>query len=117
MWDYFYPTDLPTSVSITTLPSNHTILRGAALSLNCTEDANPDAHIYHLYLNDNLIDNSSSGVFSTTVMADGVYTCVPINTIGTGDIATVNVTSVGRYNEIGSLFFSVLSFTQLYYHR
>ena len=81
---------------ITTLPQNTTVLRGATVSIKCTTDANPDAHIYHFYLNDNLIGNSSSGVFNTTVMADGVYTCVPINTDGTGDNATVSITAVGK---------------------
>jgi len=85
---------LPTSTNITTLPSNNTILRGAVLSLKCTTDANPDAHIYRFYLNDSLIGNSSSDVFNTTVKTDGVYTCVPVNTVGEGDNATLNVTAV-----------------------
>ena len=81
---------------ITTLPQNTTVLRGATVSIKCTTDANPDAHIYHFYLNDNLIGNSSSGVFNTTVMADGVYTCVPVNTVGTGDNDSVSITVVGE---------------------
>ena len=81
---------------ITTLPQNTTVLHGFTVSIKCTTDANPDAHIYHFYLNDNLIGNSSSGWFNTTVMADGVYTCVPINTDGTGDNATVSITAVGK---------------------
>jgi len=103
-WDYCHPTDLPTSITITTLPSNNTILRGAAVSLKCTTDANPDADNYRFYLNDNLIGNRSSGVFNTTVMADGVYTCVPVNKVGARDNATVKVTAVGKYNAIGSVF-------------
>ena len=91
-----YTTDSPTSTMITTFPQNTTVLRGATVSIKCTTDANPDAHIYHFFLNDNLIGNSSSGVFHTTVMADGVYTCVPINADGTGDNATVSITAVGK---------------------
>ena len=81
---------------ITTIPSNTTVLRGDAVSLKCTTDANPDAHIYHFYLNDNLVGKSSSGVFNISVKADGVYTCAPINTVGTGDNATVSITAVGK---------------------
>lgn len=66
------------------------------MSLKCTTDANPEAHIYHFYLNDNLIGKSMSGVFNTTVMADGVYTCVPVNTAGTGDNDTISITAVGK---------------------
>ena len=82
---------------ITALPRNTTVLRDAAVSLKCTTDANPDAHIYHFYLNGNLIGNGSSGVFNTTVKEDGVYSCAPINTVGTGDNATVSITAVGKY--------------------
>ena len=81
---------------ITTLPQKTTVLHDATVSIKCTTDANPDAHVYHFYLNDNPIGNSSSGVFNTTVMADGVYTCVPINTDGTGDNATVTITAVDK---------------------
>ena len=81
---------------ITTLPLNATVLHGATVSIKCTTNANPDAHIYHFFLNDNLIGNSSSGVFNTTVMADGVYTCVPENTVGTQSSSTVGITAVGK---------------------
>ena len=81
---------------ITTLPQNTTVLRDATVSIECSTDANPDAHIYHFYLNDNLIGNSSSGVFNTTVIADGVYTCVPANTVGIQSNSTVRVTAVGK---------------------
>ncbi len=94
---------------ITTLPTNTTVLRDAAVSLKCTTVANPDAHIYHFYLNNNLIGNSSSGVFNVTVKADGVYTCVPVNTVGTGENDTVSITAVGKHT-IGVLlqYFHVL---------
>lgn len=88
--------DRPTGTSITLTPSNTTVLRGSTVSLNCTTDANPDAHVYQLYFNDTLIGNSSSGVFNVTVDADGVYSCVPINTVGTGHNATVSITAVGK---------------------
>ena len=91
-----FVTDLPTGTSMSADPANTTLLRESKLVLNCSTDANPDAHIYHFYFNGNLIGNSSSGVFNTTVMADGVYTCVPVNTVGSGDNATVHITAVGK---------------------
>ena len=77
-------------------PANTTVLRVSYLVLNCSTDANPDAHVYHYYFNGNLIGNSSSGVFNTTVMADGVYTCVPENTVGTQSNTTISITAVGK---------------------
>ena len=92
----YLPVDAPSSTNLITVPNNTTLLRESNISLNCSTDANPDAHIYHFYLNESLIGNSSSGVFNTTVMEDGVYTCVPINTVGTGVNATVSITVVGE---------------------
>ena len=88
--------DAPSNTSLITVPNNTTLLRGSIISLDCSTDASPDAHIYHFFLNDNLIGNSSSGVFNTTLMADGVYICVPVNTVGTGDKASVDITVVGE---------------------
>ena len=88
--------DSPSSTNLITVPNNTTLLRESGISLNCSTDANPDAHIYHFYLNDNLIGNSSSGVFNTIAMADRVYTCVPVNSVGTGDNDSVSITVVGE---------------------
>ena len=88
--------DAPSDTNLITVPSNTTLLRESNISLDCSTEANHAAHIYHFYLNDNPIGNSSSGVFNTTVMVDGVYTCVPINTVGTGDNDSVSITVVGE---------------------
>ena len=91
-----FSSDKPTGSALTTPTSNTTVLRGSTVLLNCSTDANPDAHVYQFYLNDTTIGNSSSSVFNITVKADGVYTCVPINTVGTGHNATLRVTAVGK---------------------
>ena len=88
--------DAPSSTNLITVPNNTILLRGSIISLGCSTDANPDANIYHFFFNDHLIGNSISGVLNTTVMVDGVYTCSPENTVGTGDNATVSITVVGE---------------------
>ena len=35
-------------------------------------------------------------MFNITVKEDGVYTWVPLNTVGTGSNATVSITAVGK---------------------
>ena len=82
---------------IGTLPTNTTVLRDTVVLLNCSTDANPDAHNSLFYFNGNLIGNSSSGVFIIRVKEDGVYTCVPVNTVGTGRNATVNLMAIGKH--------------------
>ena len=83
---------------ITTVPTNTTVLRDSAVLLTCNADANPSVHTYHFYFNGNLIGNSSSGVFNISVKEDGEYTCVPVNSLGTGSNASVSITSVGECN-------------------
>jgi len=92
---FLFVEDAPDRPTFTTVPSNRTLPRDSIMTLNCRTDASPEAE-YHFYFNGKSIGNSSSGVFNVTVEADGVYTCVPINTVGTGDSATVNVTAVGK---------------------
>ena len=92
--------DRPSTSALTTVPSNTIVLRGSIVSLICSTDASPNAHVYQFYFNDTIIGNSSSGVLNVTVDADGVYTCVPINIIGTGHNATVSITAVGKLNKV-----------------
>ena len=72
------------------------MLRGKILSIICRAVANPAAHEYQYYVNNILIGNSSNGILNITVDVDGSYTCVPINALGPGHNATVNVTIVGK---------------------
>ena len=72
------------------------MLRGKILSIICRADANPAAHEYQYYVNDILIGNSSDGVLNITINVDGSYTCLPINSLGSGHNTTVNVTVVGK---------------------
>ena len=65
------------------------------MALNCETNANPEAE-YHFYFNGESVGKSTTGVLSVTVEEDGDYTCVPINTVGTGDNATVSITVVGK---------------------
>lgn len=63
--------------------------------LSCKTDANPAPHVYHFYLNGTFIGMNNLSKYTVTVQADGVYTCVPLNTVGTGDnITTIAVIAV-----------------------
>ena len=92
-------------------PSNTTVLRGSTVSLNCSTDANPAAYVYQFYFNDSFISNSSSGLLNITVDTDGVYTCVPINKVGTGPNANISITMVGKSLTFFSM--SVLGFVSI----
>ena len=62
--------------------------------------------LYHFYFNESFIGNSSSGEFNVTVEGDEMYTCVPINNVGTGSNATLNFITVG---ELPCIFFGTVA--------
>ena len=72
------------------------MLRRSLLRLICQTDASPKAQ-FHLYLNGSLVETSRSGIFNVAVVSDGLYTCVPFNTVGAGKDASVIVTAVGEF--------------------
>ena len=94
--NYVYFADLPTVTRM--IPDgNYTVVSaGGSLFLNCTSDANPAVHVFQLIFDSTLIATSSSGMFSVTVRKAGIYTCIPVNEVGSGDSATVKVTVLGK---------------------
>ena len=101
---FFFFEDAPDAATLTTVPRNTTLIRDSIMSLNCQTNASPKAD-YHFYFNGKYIGNSTSGVFSVAVVADGVYTCVPVNTVGTGNNATVSISVVGKLTSMCYSFF------------
>ena len=84
-----------TNLTIEGNPKNTTVLLKSSLTLLCVTNSNPPA-LYHLYSGESYLGNSSSGEFNLIVEGDGVYTCVPINTVGTGNNDTLNIIVVGE---------------------
>lgn len=90
--------------NLTSNPLNTTVQQDNNLTLLCITNANPPA-TYYFYFNQSFIGKSNSGEFNVTVEGDGMYTCVPINNVGTGNNATLNVTTVG---EIPCVFYGTV---------
>lgn len=65
------------------------------VTLSCTTNANPPAHEYRFYLNDQVVHTSSSGVYQFPVRQSGnnAYKCEPKNQIGYGANATVMIST------------------------
>ena len=91
-----YFADLPTGTRMTPDGNDTVVLAGGSLFLNCTSDANPAVRVFQLIFDSILIATSSSGMFSVTVRKAGIYTCIPVNEVGSGDSATVKVTVLGK---------------------
>ena len=84
-----------TNLTIESNPKNTTVLLNSNLTLLCVTNANPPA-LYHLYVNESYVGNSSCGEFNITVEGEGVYNCVPVNRLGAGNSDTLNIVAVGE---------------------
>ena len=94
--NYVYLADLPTGTRMTSDGNDTVVLAGGSLFLNCTSEANPAVHVFQLIFDSTRVATSSSGMFSVTVRKAGIYKCIPVNEVGSGDNATVKVTVLGK---------------------
>ncbi|XP_067056801.1 hemicentin-1-like isoform X2 [Acropora muricata] len=74
--------------------SETTVCQGESITFNCSANGNPTVRMYHLYVNDAMVnETSSTGVWNRTMTAGGVfvYKCVASNKIGTAESMNVSV--------------------------
>ncbi|XP_068734689.1 immunoglobulin superfamily member 10-like [Montipora capricornis] len=75
--------------------SKATVCIGSSVILNCSAYGNPVVHTYHLYENENMVEEiSSTGVWTRTMSTGGefVFKCMVNNTVGTAMSPNVPVT-------------------------
>ena len=72
------------------------VVQNSFVTFSCTSKASPPPHEYRFYHNDNLLDTNSSGTYKTQVSGSGLYSCVPVNTVGFGVNDTISITVVGK---------------------
>ena len=89
----------PENVQLETSAVDDKACLGDVISINCSADAVPSEISYQLLENDTAISDDS-GTWSRPLTTAGVfnYQCVPNNTVGTGDNASVIVTVNGKGN-------------------
>ncbi|XP_031568095.1 immunoglobulin superfamily member 10-like [Actinia tenebrosa] len=83
----------PVETTLTADPGTDVIL-GRKLVLNCTSSALPKANQFHFYRNGSFLKNVTDGLLSVdniTSTKSGEYKCIPSNTLGDGDPATVMI--------------------------
>ncbi|XP_068685519.1 uncharacterized protein [Montipora foliosa] len=71
------------------------VCNGSSITFNCSAYSNPMVHTYHLYENENMVEEiSSTGVWTRTMSAGGefVFKCMVNNTVGTAMSPSVSVT-------------------------
>ena len=89
----------PENVQLNTSAADNKACRGDVISINCSADAVSPEISYQLLENDTAILDDS-GRWSRSLTTVGVlnYQCVPNNTCGVGDSASVIVTVNGKGN-------------------
>ncbi|XP_068685516.1 uncharacterized protein [Montipora foliosa] len=79
--------------------SEATVYYGASITFNCSAYSHPMVHTYHLYENENMVEEiSRTGVWTRTMSTGGefVFKCMVNNTVGTAMSPNVSVTVNGE---------------------
>ena len=87
----------PDNVQLETSAADNKVCQDYVISINCSAEAVPSETSYQLLENDFAILDAS-GRWNRPLTTAGVfnYTCLPNNTLGTGDSASVTVTVNGK---------------------
>ena len=87
----------PDNVQLVTSAADNKACLGDVISINCSAEAFPSEISYQLFENDTAILDTS-GRWSRTLDTAGmfIYKCVPNNTLGKGENATVTITVNGK---------------------
>ena len=90
--------DKPKNTNLT-MSTNSSLCLDDLISLECTTDADPPAHQYLIYVNDQLLEtyNTSRISFNTSNAGNNTYKCQPKNTVGLGESASVLVNTKGMH--------------------
>ena len=87
----------PDNVQLVTSAADNKACLGDVISINCSADTVPFEISYQLFENDfAILDASGRWTRPLTTAGMFTYTCVPNNTLGTGENATVTVTVNGK---------------------
>ena len=77
---------------------------GSFVTFNCTTHARPDPDGYKFYRGQELLSSSGSGVFDLWLQHSGLYSCLPFNSAGDGDQASLKIIVDGRLRLVAKSF-------------
>ena len=93
---FFIIPDPPENTNLTTTANTSATLKNSNVTFACTSEGSPPPHEYRFYHKGNFLGSSSSGTFQTLVTQSGLYSCVPVNTVGVGENRSVTINVVGE---------------------
>lgn len=77
---------------------------GSFVTFNCTTHARPDPDGYKFYRGQELLSGNGSGVFDFRLQRSGLYSCLPFNSAGDGDQASLKIIVDGRLRLVAKTF-------------
>ena len=80
---------------------------GSFVTFNCTTQARPDPDGYNFYRGQELLGSNGSGVFDLRLQRSGIYSCLPFNSAGAGDQASLKIIVDGRLRLVAKTFNSL----------
>ena len=89
---------------------------GSFVTLNCTTHARPDPDGYKFYRGQELLSSNGSGVFDLRLQRSGLYSCLPFNSAGDGDQASLKIIVDGRLRLVVKTFFKTVSKSLLWFY-
>ena len=69
---------------------------GISIELTCTTHAHPAADGFKFYRDEDLLGSNSTGLYNLKLERSAVYSCVPFNSIGDGERATLQINVMGN---------------------
>ena len=90
--------DKPENVQLMTNVTADKACQNEIVIFNCLADANPPVMAYQLFRNDTVLQTSSTGMWSKSLLSSGllIYKCIANNTIGSASSTSVPITVNGK---------------------
>ena len=68
----------------------------SSVKFKCTADSRPAVDEYRFYRDQSLLGSNSTGIYHLQLRRSGSYSCVPVNSAGSGEKATLYIAVKGK---------------------
>ena len=68
----------------------------SSVKFNCTADSHPGVDEYRFYRDQSLLGSNNTGIYHLQLQRSGSYSCVPVNSAGSGEKATLYIAVKGE---------------------
>lgn len=69
---------------------------GTSVTFNCTAESHPSVDQYRFYRDQEFLGSNTSGVYHVELQRSGLYSCIAVNSAGSGQNATLYISVHGK---------------------